>query len=93
MTRNQDIQMTLTRMAELLRLGDLIDWATGLEKLGYEMENAPDATIGRILALYGGMGSLNDLILYKSGAPLAKENDELDALRSRLFDLCHERKS
>ncbi|WP_425319215.1 DUF6966 domain-containing protein [Chromobacterium violaceum] len=41
------------------------------------------------LSLYGGMGSLNDLILYKDGQPLAKENVELDSFRIKLHALCH----
>ncbi|QND84420.1 Uncharacterized protein ChrSV_2193 [Chromobacterium vaccinii] len=47
-------------------------------------------TSGKILSMYGGMGSLNDLILYKDGQPLVKENVELDSLRVKLHTLCHE---
>jgi hypothetical protein len=36
-----------------------------------------------------GMGSLNDLILYRNGTLLVNENNELDALRSQLYELCH----
>lgn len=69
-----------------------MDWAIALEKLSNEMGNTPDATtVGRILALFGGMGSLNDLILCKNNVPLVKENNEFGALRSRLYDLCHKK--
>ncbi|WP_420107405.1 DUF6966 domain-containing protein [Leclercia adecarboxylata] len=39
------------------------------------------------LNLYGGMGSLNDLVLYRNGKVLMSENDELDQLRRDLFNL------
>lgn len=40
--------------------------------------------------MYGGMGSLNDIVLYKNGQPLIAENDEFDALRTELYNLCRE---
>ena len=85
----QDIQATLARMAELLRIGGINDWAKALETLRNELAVDPVRTSAKILAMYGGMGSLNDLILYKSGQPLSRENNELDALRSKLYALCH----
>lgn len=90
-TVHQECHIILARMTGLLRLGNLTDWADGLERLGYKMVGDPDATTVRILSLYGGMGSLNDLVLYKDGAVLSKENVELDDLRSRLYDLCHDK--
>lgn len=86
----QDIQATLARMAELLRVGGIDDWAAALETLGNEMAIDQVRTSGKILSMYGGMGSLNDLILYKDGQPLVKENVELDSLRVKLHTLCHE---
>ena len=88
MTDIQNIQTVLTRMVELLRVGGLNDWARALEGFRGEMQQDPGATTARILSMYGGMGSLNDLILYKDGKVLVQENDELDALRSRLYELC-----
>lgn len=92
MTRNKNIQLTLSRMAELLRSTNTIDWAMSLEKLCIEIDNASDFPMGSILGLFGGMGSLNDLVLYRHGVLLVKENDEFDILRSRLYELCHEKK-
>lgn len=85
----QNIQVILSRMAELLRLGGRADWAGALEKYHNEIVSEPSATTGRILSLYGGMGSLNDLILYSNGTPLVNENNEFDALRSQLYEICH----
>ncbi|CNE86341.1 Uncharacterised protein [Yersinia frederiksenii] len=33
------------------------------------------------------MGSLNDLLIYKDGVLLINENEELDQIRSELFNL------
>ena len=85
----QSIDATLIRMAELLRLGGRIDWANALEKHHNEIASEPNATKGRILTLYGGMGSLNDIVIYSNGSLLVKENNELNALRSKLYELCH----
>jgi hypothetical protein len=83
------LQVVLARMAELLRLGGLNDWAKALETCHAELPQDPGRTTAKILSMYGGMGSLNDLVLYKDGRVLAKENEELDGLRSRLYGLCH----
>lgn len=86
----QKIEAVLTRMSELLRFGARIDWANALEKSREEIINDPNATARGILSMYGGMGSLNDLVLHKNGQPLMAENDEFDDLRSKLHRLCHE---
>lgn len=86
----QNIEIVLKRMAELLREGELHDWANALERFRGEIRSSPSAIAARILAIYGGMGSFNDLILYSNGRLLVAENVELDALRSELYQLCHE---
>lgn len=44
-----------------------------------------------MLRMYGGMGSFNDLVLYKQGQPMIKENQELDRLRGELFEILNKR--
>lgn len=44
-----------------------------------------------ILRIYGGMGSFNDLVLYKQGQPMTKENQKLDELRKELFHILKDR--
>jgi hypothetical protein len=90
MTNIQSIQTVLLRMAELLRAGKVNDWALVLENFEREIVDFPEVTTAKILSTFGGMGSLNDLVLYKNGQPLIAENGELDELRSKLFSLCHE---
>lgn len=86
----QDIQLTLEKMARLLRIGGISDWAEAFEAIRSDFLADPARGSAKILTMYGGMGSLNDLVLYKEGRPLAAENRELDELRSKLYALCHE---
>jgi len=90
MTNIQNVETVLARMAELLRLGARNDWANALEKFRGELANDPSPTAASIITMYGGMGSLNDLVLHRNGQVLITENDEFDALRSELYQLCHE---
>lgn len=90
MTNIQSIQIVLSRMIELLREGELHDWAIAFEKFKNQVATSPSDTCATILSTFGGMGSLNDLVVYKNGQPLIAENGELDNLRTKLFTLCHE---
>jgi hypothetical protein len=89
MTNTQEIQETLVEMSALLRYGEIEDWALALERLHREIPENPVATIVKIASMFAGMGSLNDLVLYKDGHALLTENVKLDELRSKLFTLCH----
>lgn len=89
----ESIQAILLKMTELLLIGGLADWAGALQKCQNEIVADPSATTGKILSLYGGMGSLNDLILYSNGTLLKNENNELDSLRSQLYDSCRRLKN
>lgn len=74
-------------MAELLLAGGHPDWAASLGSLAAQMDVDPVRACATIVGMFGGMGSLNDLVLYKGGTPPRQENQELDALRSKLFSL------
>ena len=74
-------------MAELLLRGGHEDWAASLGSLAAQIEVDPVRTCATIVGMFGGMGSLNDLVLYTGCTPLIRENQELDALRSKLFSL------
>lgn len=84
----QNAEIILKRIVELLRLGQRDDWGNAVEKFLLEIGRSPNTAAAGILSMYGGMGSLNDLILYKNGQPLVAENIELDELRSELYQLC-----
>ncbi|MDU4842434.1 MAG: hypothetical protein E6X49_15000 [Leclercia adecarboxylata] len=77
----------MQRMATLLELGGYAEWSASIFKLAKKYELDPDNTKHIFLNFYGGMGSLNDLVLYRNGKVLMDENDELAQLRRDLFNL------
>lgn len=82
-----EIKSTLGRMADLLQAGGHSDWALSLKSLSAQVDSDPTRACAAIVGMFGGMGSLNDLVLYKGGVLLRQENQELDDLRSKLFSL------
>lgn len=90
MMDTQKIQSVLSRMRDLLIAGGINDWASALDGCRSELLADPVNVRSRILSMYGGMGSLNDLVLYRNGQPMVRENNELDDLRSKLYQLCHD---
>jgi len=87
MTNYIEIKATLGRLADLLQVGGHSDWALSLRSLAAQMDSDPTRACAATIGMFGGMGSLNDLVLYKDGVPLRQENQELDDLRSKLFSL------
>lgn len=90
MMNTTEIKIKLNRLAELLHCGGLTSWRDAIEQCCDEIENDTLGTVAKIIRMFGGMGSLNDLILYKDGKPMHMENNELDSLKPRLFSLLHE---
>jgi hypothetical protein len=82
-----DIEMILVRMIELLCIGGG-DWAVALAKVKASFESDSKYALLKLLSMYGGVGSLNDVVLYKNGRPLISENNELDSLRLKLYEIC-----
>jgi hypothetical protein len=87
MTNVNEIQSVLRRMGELLVLSGLDHWANAITHLVSKADEGYAVVRPEIRRMYGGMGSLNDIVLYKDGHVLASENDEFDALRERLYEL------
>ncbi|WP_239954906.1 hypothetical protein [Pantoea sp. Z09] len=85
--KSKAIKTKMERMAVLLELGGYADWSASIFRLAKQYEIEPDVTKYSLLGLYGGMGSLNDLVLYSKGKILIDENEELDQLRSEVFNL------
>lgn len=84
----ENVQTVLLEMASLLRTYYDTGWGNVYDKLAKCIVVAPDDTARRILASYGGMGSINDVVLTSDGRPLLEENDRFDSLRSHLRQLC-----
>jgi hypothetical protein len=74
-------------MAELLQAGGHSDWALSLKSIAAQVDSDPTRACAAIVGMFGGMGSLNDVVLYEGKILLRQENQELDELRSKLFSL------
>lgn len=86
----ENIKNILIKILELLKLGDYFDWLGVFHELNENILIYPKDIIFKIKFLYGGMGSFNDIVLYKNQQLLIKENNELDFLRKELYKLCKE---
>ncbi|EPG73594.1 hypothetical protein LEP1GSC058_4158 [Leptospira fainei serovar Hurstbridge str. BUT 6] len=80
-----ELQNILKRMSDLLYGGGYDDWGSSFKNLINEIATNSTETKRKILRLYGGMGSLNDIVLYKDGKLLLSDSNEFDELRSKLF--------
>jgi hypothetical protein len=91
MSEHEKIKDILCTIHEILELGSEKDWCHKFYKLIklWEMSESVSErkhVAREIKSLYGGMGSLNDLIIYRDKIVALEENDQLDRLRSELFD-------
>ncbi|WP_415896099.1 DUF6966 domain-containing protein [Neptuniibacter sp. PT34_22] len=85
---NEDIYETLEKTILLLKNNGEKNWAKSLERCQKELNNDSVYVCNKILSMYGGMGSFNDIVLYKDGQPLMKENELLDDLKTDLYHMC-----
>lgn len=84
-----NIEELLTRIADLLETQAVPDWAQAFRQLLLEFQQDPHAAKASIRSVYGGMGSFSDLVLHgPNGIPLQKENNELDQMRTELYERC-----
>lgn len=78
----------MIRMSELLRSGNEEEWAERIDQYRLELPSDTTYVLSKIIRLYGGMGSLTDIVLYRNGQPLISENNDFSDLRTRLYELC-----
>lgn len=60
-------------------------WAEIFSSFEKNFQLNPEMTSEKILSVYGGMGSFNDLVLCNNMVPLGKENDTLENLKEELY--------
>lgn len=75
----------LKELEGLLQDNDACFWAEKIGRCRRSAENSDEWGVHCFLGLFGGMGSLNDLILHRNKMPLDQENDELRTLRERAW--------
>lgn len=88
MSTCNNVENILKIMVELLDYGTKKDWAATIEKARVKFENSPRAMSSELLVIYGGTGSINDIVLHKEGRVLVAENDEFDLSREQLYEIC-----
>ncbi|MBP1859688.1 DUF6966 domain-containing protein [Rhizobium herbae] len=90
-----DLQNLLNALRELENFLDHQGepfWATNVRRCADRIEKSDAYGLQHYINLFGGMGSLNDLVLYRDGSWLTKENDRLAALRSKTWALASQLK-
>lgn len=78
----------LDEMIFLLNKFSRHDWSDALRKMRLNLRVDAQDSVNNICRMYGGMGSLSDLVLYDGSQVLILENDEFDRLRKELYDTC-----
>ena len=66
------------------------DWAERVALCRACVERSDAYGVHRFLSFFGGMGSLNDILLSRDGSLLKAENDQLRALLTRACELANE---
>lgn len=91
-----ELLLTLDDLASLLRRHGEPHWSAWLEGDARRLRNGDRGALDHLLSAFGGMGSLNDLILSPVNGHAIDEEDvervnaELRRLASRLFTLARE---
>lgn len=83
-----EIVSLLEKAARLLNMYNRPEWAEKLEHYARRLPQDTDYVLSQIMSLYGGTGSLNDIVLYDNGKLLFEENNELDSLLTAIHDRC-----
>ncbi|WIA57437.1 hypothetical protein N6H05_06490 [Sphingobium sp. WTD-1] len=80
------LSQTLEAMTALLKLHGNEEWAEQIERCRSNIARSDYYGVERLLRLYGGMGSLNDVVLQAAGSAPAEANSRFDALRSSAWE-------
>src|SRR5579859_2278302 len=89
MTLDPEVQAfahVLREIEILLRDHSQLHWAAEIARCAASVERSDAYGLQRFLTLFGGMGSLNDMVFVSNGDLLAKENDRFHALLSRAYE-------
>lgn len=70
-----------------LRDGNSAHWAEQVARCADIVEQSDSYGLDRFLGLFGGMGSLNDVVLHRDDVLLDHENNELHRLLNEAFEL------
>jgi hypothetical protein len=77
----------LHELAGFLREEGQVHWADKVDRCVRSVDQSDAYGAYSLLQLYGGMGSLDDLVLLRDGDVLELENERLDGLRTSAWRL------
>lgn len=77
----------LRQIEEKLAINGSTHWAAAIGRCRRSVEGSDAWGLHAFLGMFGGMGSLNDVVLTRDGHALANENNVLDALREEAWTL------
>jgi hypothetical protein len=92
MTLHPDVEQLAIRLGRLedhLAKNGASNWATSISRCRAAVENSDARGLGSFMGMFGGMGSLNDLVLHRNGTPMVEENDQLQRLKNDAWSLAH----
>lgn len=84
----ENVRLYVKSIAYLLRRNGEITLADHMEQLSLTADENPNEFIDNIKRLYGGMGTLSDIVFSERGRPLIEENNKLETLRRDLYATC-----
>jgi hypothetical protein len=64
-----------------------VHWAEKITRCLSRVERSDAFGLHRFLSFFGGMGSLNDILLHRNGTLLTSENEQLHRLLGRAWEL------
>lgn len=85
------LRSTVRQLEDLLQAEGEQFWSRKLRRARIELETGPRPEVIRgialrLLGMFGGMGSFNDLVLYDESG-IRPSQDQFDDLRHRLYEL------
>jgi hypothetical protein len=75
-----ELAQLLRKIEGLLAKNGSARWSSSISRSRFAIENSDAWGLNTFLGMFGGMGSLNDLVLTRDGQALPAENADLQAL-------------
>ncbi|PBQ13416.1 hypothetical protein CCL08_23715 [Pseudomonas congelans] len=88
MKKAKEINALIKKASRLLRQYERSEWADKLDVYAEALFDDADYVLAKIISLYGGSGSISDIVLCSSGKFLFEENNTLHELLSKIYILC-----
>ncbi|WP_163121517.1 DUF6966 domain-containing protein [Acinetobacter portensis] len=86
--KSEELKSVIQKLIKLFKEQNYKNWEEEYTKILFYIDDDLEYAKYKIRRTFGGMGSMNDIILYDNGNLLIEENRFLDELRYQLFELC-----